>query len=227
MASKGRRRVEKAAARILIVDDHPIVRKGIAKLLSDEGDFTVCGEADSPETAMQAVTAMKPDVAIVDLTLPGSGGLGLIKDLRVWHPQVRILVLSMHDESLYAERVLRAGAVGYIMKQEATDHIVEAVRRVLAGQVYLSEPMSARMLHRLVGEEGASARASSIETLSDRELEIFQLIGQGLGTREVAGRLFLSVKTVETHLEHIKTKLGLGSGRELVRYATKWAEEEL
>jgi DNA-binding NarL/FixJ family response regulator len=220
-----RRRDPKAPAKVFIVDDHPIVRRGIAQLLSDESDLVVCGEADSAEKALEGIALTNPDLAIVDLTLAGAVGLSLIKELRERRPPVASLVLSMHDESLYAERALRAGASGYIMKQEATDHIVEAVRQVLRGEIYLSEKMAARMLHRLAGEEGGM-RPASIESLSDRELEVFHLVGAGLATREVAEKLYLSVKTIETHLEHIKTKLGLANGRELVRYAVKWAAGE-
>ena len=210
--------------KVLIVDDHPVVREGIAQIIRQAGDLEVCGEADCPEKALQVVSASKPDVAVVDLALAAGSGLGLIRDLKEWHPRLPVLVLSMHDESLYAERVLRAGASGYIMKHEVTEHFVQAIRKVLRGGIYLSEGMAARMLQRLAGKEPTAA-ASAMESLSDRELEVFQLVAQGLSTRKVAERLYLSVKTVETHLDHVKAKLGLESSRELFRYAIVWSLE--
>ena len=224
MAVTVQRASKNGQPKVLIVDDHPLVREGSAQIHRQAGGLEVCGEADRPETALQAVSASKPDVAVVDLALSAGSGLGLIRDLKVWHAGLRILVLSMHDESLYAERVLRAGASGYIMKHEVTDHFVEAIRKVLGGGIYLSERMAARMLAKLAGKEPAGA-ASSIESLSDRELEVFQLVAQGLTTREIAERLYLSIKTVETHLDHVKAKLGLESSRELVRYAIVWSLE--
>jgi DNA-binding NarL/FixJ family response regulator len=209
--------------RVLIVDDHPIVREGIAQIIRQAGGLQVCGEADCPEQAMQAVTTSKPDVAVVDLALSAGSGLGLVRDLKVWHPRLPVLVLSVHDESLYAERVLRAGASGYIMKHEVTEQFLEAIRRVLAGGIYLSERMSARILRRLAGREPVAT--SSIDRLSDRELEVFQLVAQGLSSREIAAALCLSIKTVETHLDHVKTKLGLESSRALFRYAIVWSLE--
>ena len=216
---------QKRTSRILVVDDHPVVRRGIAQLIDGERDLEVCAEADSAAATLVAIDSAKPDLVILDLTLAGTSGLGLIKDVKVRHPDVPILVLSMHDESLYAERALRAGAAGYIMKQEATEHIVEAIRQVLRREVYLSERMATRMLHRFVGRPGDPGHLAPIETLTDRELEVFRLVGHGLSTRQIAAQLFLSVKTIETHLEHIKTKLGLESGRELVRHAVKWTLE--
>ena len=224
MPSSGRS-TQKRTTRILVVDDHPVVRKGIVQLIEGESDLQVCAEADSAAATLEALDSPLPDLVIVDLTLAGASGLGLIKDIKARHPDLPILVLSMHDESLYAERALRAGAAGYVMKQEATEHIVEAIRQVLGGQVYLSDRMAARLLHRVVGRTGTESRPSPIEALTDRELEVFQLVGQGLSTRQIAEQLFLSVKTVETHLEHIKTKLGLESGRELVRQAVRWSLE--
>jgi DNA-binding NarL/FixJ family response regulator len=218
MAATVQRATQGNQARVLIVDDHPIFRQGIAQIVHQAGGLKVCGEADSPERALQSVAALQPDVAVVDLTFPAGSGLGLVRDLKVWHPSVRVLVLSMHDESLYAERVLRAGASGYIMKHEIAEHFVEAIRQVLRGSIYLSERMAARMLQKLAGREPTKA-LSSVESLSDRELEVYQLVGQCLSTREVADRLCLSIKTVETHLEHVKVKLGLESSRELFRHA--------
>lgn len=209
--------------KVLIVDDHPVVREGIAQIIRQAGGLEVCGEADCPENALQAVSTSKPDVVVLDLSLAAGSGLGLIHDLKVWHPGLPVLVLSVHDESLYAERALRAGASGYIMKQEVTEQFVEAVRKVLGGGTYLSERMSARMLQRLAGREPDAP--TSIESLSDRELEVFRLFARGLPTREIAEGLFLSIKTVETHLDRVKTKLGLSSSRELFRYAIVWSLE--
>jgi len=211
------------APKVLIVDDHPIVREGIAQIIRQAGGLEVCGEADCPQSALQAVSTSKPDVAVVDLALSAGSGLGLIRDLKVWHPRLPLLVLSMHDESLYAERALRAGASGYIMKQEVTEQFIEAVRKVLGGGIYLSEQMAARILQRLTGKE--TCAASSIDSLSDREVEVFQLFAGGLTTRMIADRLYVSIKTIEAHLDHIKTKLGFGSSRELFRYAILWSLE--
>ena len=224
MGATAQRASKNSQPRVLIVDDHPIVREGIVQIIRQAGGLEVCGEADCPEKALQVLSTSKPDVAIVDLALSAGSGLGLIRDLKVWHPRLPVLVLSMHDESLYAERVLRAGASGYIMKHEITEHFVEAIRKVLRGGIYLSERMAARMLQRLAGKEPAGT-ASAIESLSDRELEVFRLFAQGLSTREVAERLYLSIKTVETHLDHVKSKLGLESNRELFRYAIVWSLE--
>jgi DNA-binding NarL/FixJ family response regulator len=221
MAATVQRASGNGQPKVLIVDDHPIVREGVAQIIRQDGALEVCGEADSPEKALQVVSTSKPDVAVVDLAFSAGSGLGLIRDLKMWHPHLPVLVLSMHDESLYAERVLRAGASGYIMKQEVVEHFVEAIRKVLRGGIYVSERVAARMLQRLAGKDPAKA-ASAIESLSDRELEVFQLVAQGLSTRDVAGRLYLSIKTVETHLEHVKGKLGLESNRELFRYAIVW-----
>jgi DNA-binding NarL/FixJ family response regulator len=211
----------------MIVDDHPIVRRGIAQLLRGEEDLDVFAEAATAAEAIEILRQNRPDVVVVDLTLAGGGGLGLIKDMRQWHADLPILVLSMHDESLHAERTLRAGAMGYVMKHEATDNIVAAIRQVLRGEIYLSARMKERLLHRLVGDKGGVQVTSPLEVLTDREMEVFQLVGRGLSTREVAEQLCLSIKTIETHLDHIKSKLGLESGRELVRFSATWFMEPL
>ncbi|HZM15302.1 MAG TPA: response regulator transcription factor [Candidatus Krumholzibacteria bacterium] len=224
MAATAQRVSGNVQQKVLIVDDHPIVREGIAQIISRDGGLEVCGEADCPEKALQLVATSKPDVAIVDLEFSIGSGLGLIRDLKVLHPRLPVLVLSMHDETIYAERVLRVGASGYIMKHEVAEHFVEAIRSVLRGGIYLSERMAARMLLRLAGKEPGRS-ASAIERLSDRELEVLQLIAQALTTREVAERLYLSITTVETHLERVKRKLGLESSRELFRYAIVWSLE--
>jgi DNA-binding NarL/FixJ family response regulator len=212
---------ENGPLKVLIVDDHPIVREGIGQVIRRAGGLEVCGEADCRERALQAVSNLKPDVAVLDLALAAGSSLGLIRELKTSHPRLPLLVLSMHDEFLYAERVLRAGASGYVMKHELTEQFVDAIHKVLSGGVYLSERMSARMLQRLWNGESVSC----IESLTDRELEVLQLVGQGLAPREIAERLYLSIKTIEAHLDHVKTKLRLKSSREVFRYAIVWSLE--
>ena len=208
-----------AKNRIFIVDDHPIVRKGIANMLGR--DFVVCGEAESVEEALPAIGRIKPDLVIVDLSLKGAGGLELLKDLQIRHPNIPTLVMSMHDETLFAERVLRAGARGYVMKAEAVNELDRAVRRVLSGNVYLSPAMSDRVLNAFsTGDKDPDA--SPMKRLSDRELEVFEMIGRGLPMREIAKALHLSVKTVETHRAHIKEKLDIPTALQLVHHATQW-----
>lgn len=207
---------------VLIVDDHPIVRKGLAQLISHEPDMNVCGDAEDVEQALAQVARLHPDIVIVDLTLKKLSGLDLIRQLQNLQPDLATLVLSMHDESLYAERALRAGARGYIMKQEGTDKLVTAIRTVLAGDIYVSERMAARMLGKLVGGRSSEAPGSVMDRLSDRELEVFELLGRGLSTRQVAERLNVSVKTIESHREHIKQKLQLRNANELIQHATQW-----
>jgi len=212
-------------AKILLVDDHPIVRQGLKELIEQEADLFVCGEAQSGSEALQAIAAAKPDLAMVDISLQGTNGLELIKQIKAGHSDVPVLVLSMHDETLYAERALRAGARGYVMKEEATARLIAGIRRVLSGEIYLSERMSARLLSRFVGG-GSQTEGSPIERLSDRELEVFELIGRGIGTRQIAEQLHLSIKTIESHREHIKEKLKLGSSQELMRHAVHWVQFE-
>ena len=204
--------------RVYIVDDHPVVRQGIAQLLDQEPDLTVCGEAEEAHGVLEAFKARRPDLAIVDLSLKGSDGFSLLKDLKARAPKVPVLVLSMHDESIYAERVLRVGARGYIMKEAAPAELVSAIRRVLSGEIYLSRKMGSKILERVAGGRDSEAR-SSLEALSDRELQVFRMIGRGLSTRQIAGQLHLSVKTIESHREHIKAKLGLENSTELVQQA--------
>ena len=208
--------------KIVIVDDHPIVRQGLTELINQEDDLVVCGQAEDAHRAMAVIAESKPHVAIVDISLKETSGLELIKDINVRYPDVLVLTLSMHDESLYAERSLRAGAKGYIMKQQATDTVVKAIRQVLAGQVYVSDNMAARMVRKVVGGGRTEIGASAIERLSDRELEVFLLIGQGYGTRQIAEKLYLSIKTIETYRAHLKEKLNLESASELLQYAIQW-----
>ncbi|MEN9813023.1 MAG: hypothetical protein RL479_1709 [Verrucomicrobiota bacterium] len=210
-----------AAKRILVVDDHPMTRHGVASLLQQQPGLKVCGEVDSARAALAAVRAEPPDLVVVDLSLGERSGLELIKDLHALHPEVPILVFSMHYESLYAERALRAGARGYLMKSEGAAPLIAAVRAVLQGKVYLSEAMRDRAVHQF--SRGATqAPRDNASLLSDRELEIFELIGQALGTRQIARRLRVSVSTVETHRSHIKEKLGLKNSTELVHAAANW-----
>jgi DNA-binding NarL/FixJ family response regulator len=210
---------------ILIVDDHPIIRQGLTELINQEIDLTVCGEAEEAHRAMQAIKSLKPDIVIVDISLKQTSGMELIKDIKAQYPNLAVLALSMHDESLYAERALRAGAKGYIMKAEATEKVVTAIRKVMSGQIYVSDRMAAKMVRKLVSSE-PDVGASAIERLSDRELEVFHLIGQGYGTRQIAERLHLSIKTIETYRAHIKEKLNLADAAELLQYAIQWVSSQ-
>jgi DNA-binding NarL/FixJ family response regulator len=203
---------------VFIVDDHPLLRQGLALMINRELDLTVCGEAEEAHTAMKEIAAKKPDILIADISLNGPDGLDLLKNVRGSYPNLPVLILSMHDESIYAERALRARANGYIMKQEATEKVLVAVRRILGGDIYLSDRMANKLLHQYIS--GASADMNSrLSALSDRELEVFRLIGEGRSTRQIAEKLHLSIKTVETYQAHIKDKLSLHSGRELVQHA--------
>jgi DNA-binding NarL/FixJ family response regulator len=207
---------------ILLIDDHPVMRLGLAALIRAEKDLKVWGEAGTAGEAMSLCEDAFPDLAIVDLTLPDKSGLELIKDLRARHPNLSFLVVSMHDEMMYAERVLRAGAKGYIMKQEAPEKLISAIRLILRGEVFLSAGVAARILKRFADAGGRAA--SPIERLTDRELEVFQLIGEGKGSREIAGMLNISVRTVDAHRAHIKEKLELRDSTELVHHAIRWVE---
>ena len=211
--------------RILVVDDHPIIREGLALMLNREADLVVCGEAEDATGAMLVMASARPDVLIVDISLNGPDGLDLLKNIRTTHPALPVLILSMHDESIYAERALRAGANGYIMKQEATEKVPVAIRRILNGEIYVSERIANKMLKQYI--TGASSlKNSSISDLSDRELEVFRLIGEGHGTRQIAEELHLSIKTVESYQAHIKDKLSLRSARELMQHAIQWNMNE-
>jgi DNA-binding NarL/FixJ family response regulator len=206
--------------RIVIIDDHPIVRKGFAQLINRESDLTVVGEAEDHLSAQTVISETQPDLALVDLTLKESDGLELIKIINVQYPKVKTMVISLHDERVYAERALRAGAKGYIMKSEATENVMTAIRTVLKGSMYLSDDMQARMLLQFAGN--SQKETSPIDILSDREFEVFRMIGDGLETREIAKRLTLSVKTIETYKSHLKTKLDLHSSTELIQRAVEW-----
>ena len=210
--------------RVFIVDDHPIVRRGFQLLLNLEPDLAVCGEADNGPAALQKILALKPDVAILDLSLKGSSGLELIKQLRSQSLNVKLLVFTMRDEGIYAERALRAGADGYITKEEGAEKAVEAIRLLMQGKRYVSEKLAEKMMDKLVGH--TTGPEAAVEVLSDRELEVLELIGKGLGSREIADKLHLSIKTIESHREHIKTKLGLSGAAELTSYAFNWLRGE-
>ena len=223
--SKQRLRMRQPNRRILIVDDHALVRRGLAGLIGDEPNLEVCGEADNINDALALVRTEEPDVAIVDISLKNENGLELIKRIKAVNRSIKILVSSMHEETLFAERAIHAGASGYIEKGEQDDFIIEAIRVILDGKIYLSAPMRERIIQGSVGREEPSDR-SPFERLSDRELVVFQLVGQGLRTSQIAKNLHLSVHTIETHRENVKRKLKLATGSELVRYATQWSLEQ-
>ena len=225
MPSKAARKSGKDSATVVLVDDHPLLREGLTQLIEKNTEFSVCGQFEDAPQALRGITALHPDVAIIDLSLKEGDGLELVKDLKTRHPRLPVLVLSMHDESLYAERALRAGARGYIMKQEAPANILRALRRVLRGEIYVSDSAAKRLVG-VVAASGGDATVSPLERLSDRELAVFQLIGAGFPTRDVADKLKLSVKTIESHRAHIKAKLKLKSAMELVRYAIHWAQKQ-
>ncbi|MEQ2006853.1 MAG: response regulator transcription factor [Limisphaerales bacterium] len=214
-----------ARKQILIVDDHPMMRDGLALLINAQPDLTVCGMATDAREAMLAIEAHQPDLVVMDISLPGKSGLEAIKDIQALAPGLAVLVLSMHDESLYAERVLRAGARGYVMKQEGGKRIMDGIRAVLEGRVFVSEQMSARIMDAFTGHR-AGDTGGSVESLTDREFEVFQLIGRGRSTKEIADQLHLSVKTVEVHRVNIKAKLQLATSPELVHYAVRWVESQ-
>ena len=211
--------------KVLLVDDHPLVREGLANLITREPDLEVCAEAGTEPEALQLIGATNPDVVIVDLTLESGSGLELVKSIKAIHPGVVTLVLSMHEETLYAERALRAGARGYIMKREATKKVVSGIRAVRAGQLFVSEKISVRMAQKFV-DGRTSAAATPAEQLSDRELEVFQLLGRGLSTRQIAEHLHVGFKTVQAYAARIKEKLGLANASELMREAIRWQESQ-
>jgi DNA-binding NarL/FixJ family response regulator len=212
-------------SRILLVDDHPIVRQGMTQLINREKDLMVCGEAEDARTALDAIDHTKPDVVVIDISLPGPDGIDLIKAIRARHSKLPVLILSMHDESLYAERALRAGANGYLMKQEATTSILAALRHVRTGEIYVSNNIAKRLVKQFIDGPVNPAR-SAIDNLTDRELEVFSRISEGRSTRQIAKELYLSVKTVESYYANIKRKLSLQTSRELVQYAVCWLQRD-
>lgn len=207
-------------SRILIVDDHPLVRQGIAQLVDRQADLQVCGEAGNADEAIAAIHNCRPDLVIVDISLEGISGIELVKTIKAGNAQLPVLVMSMHDESLYAERALRAGARGYVMKQEMPEKILAAIRQILQGDIHVSDKMRSKMLQQMI--DGHPYAISPVAGLSDRELEVMRLIGQGFGTAEIAGKMSRSVKTIEAHRANLKEKLKLKTGAELVRYAIQW-----
>ena len=211
--------------KILLIDDHPFMRMGLAQLINQQPDLVVGGEAGDPAEAARVLDRDLPDLVLTDITMPGRSGLEFIKDLKAARPDLRILVVSMHDELIYAERVLRAGAQGYVMKEAGGEKLLAAIRQVLDGQIYVSSRMSARILESLSGRKPRGSH-SPIETLSDREFEVFQMIGQGKITRDIAHQLHLSPKTVDVHRAHLKEKLGLTDATALVRHAVRWVETQ-
>ncbi|MBA4148826.1 MAG: response regulator transcription factor [Verrucomicrobia bacterium] len=216
---------KKNQTKILLIDDHPLLRNGIAQLIAQQKDLVVCGEVDDSLKALDAIELNNPEVVILDITLKKMSGIEVLKHIKVRFPKVKVLILSMHDETLYAPRALRAGASGYIMKQEAAENVITAIRKILSGEVYISERMATQMLSRMVGGR-ATPISSPVDLLSDRELEVFTLLGKGDGTRDIAEKLNLSVKTIESHRAHIKEKLNLKNATELVRHAVQWVASE-
>lgn len=224
--SGGENEAGRNVKKIVLVDDHPLVREGLATLIRATPELTVTAEVGNAEDAWAALTRDVPDLVLLDISLPGKNGIEFLKEVHVRYPQTRVLVLSMHEESVYAERALRAGAHGYIMKQEPSAKVVEAIRSVLRGELYVSAAIAAHMLKQYVSARHGRDARSSIERLSDRELQVFSLIGKGMSTQEVADQFGLSVKTIQTYREHIKSKLGLRNATDLIHQATQWVASE-
>ena len=223
MKKKATRAARPRTSRVLIIDDHAMVREGVAQIIEHAEDLSVCCSASTANEGLEKVRKLKPDLVLVDITLPGKNGVEFIKDARAFRPDLLILAMSMHDESLYAERVLRAGGRGYIRKQEGGDKLIEAMRRVLRGEIAVSERVASRVLETFSGRK---TMASPLGGLSDRELEVFQLIGQGRTMKEIGAALHLSPKTIEVHRAHIRQKLRIKSAAELVAYAARWSETQ-
>ncbi len=219
----GRATVKKT--RVLVVDDHPMTRAGLIHVINHQPDLIVSGEAESAAQALDILDSSRPDLLLIDITLPGKSGLELIKDVKAMQPELLMLVVSMHDESLYADRVLRAGARGYITKHEGGEKLMEAIRHVLSGKIYVSESMSAHILEIFSGGQTRLDR-SSIEKLSDREFEVFESLGEGLSSQQIAKKLHLSAKTVDAHRANIKTKLNIKTTAELISYAARWTSHQ-
>jgi len=218
------KRRKPSKTRILLVEDHQVVRQGIVQLIGQEADLEVCGEASDANEAMEQIARAKPDVVIIDISLPGMNGIELLKHLKVEHPGLPAVVLSMHDEALYAERALRAGALAYVMKKESSDELLLAIRKAREGQVHVSEKVGGNLFQKFVGTKRPVE--SSVGRLSDRELEVFELLGHGRGSKEIARQLRLSVKTVDTHRGRIKEKLNLRGSTEMIQRAVQWVERE-
>lgn len=215
--------------RVLLVDDHPVLRRGVSQLISGEPDMTVCGEAGDTAGALKCLQGSKPGVVVTDISMKGRNGIELIKDIVAGYPGLPILVLSIHTDAIYAERALRAGAMGYITKQDAPDLIISAIRKIAAGQVYVCEDMASKLLSRMWSPGGGPAAGdkSPVSALSDREMEILEMIGRGLGTSRIAALLSISVNTIETHRARIKEKLGLATAAELSSFSVRWLAERV
>src|SRR5881397_4156676 len=225
MLSKSQSGIRKGKIRVLLVDDHPVLRRGLTQMINAESDMMVCGEAEEAGKGFELVGTLNPDVAVIDISLKTGNGIELVKNVKARYPEMAMLVLSMYDEALYAERALRAGSLGYIMKEEAIEQVLVAIRRVLAGEIFLSDKMKSKMLQQLATGK-AKTVMSPIEALTDRELEVFRLIGEGHSTRQIAGELHLSIRTVEAYREYIKAKLNLKNSTELVQHAFHWVHHE-
>ena len=210
---------------VLIVDDHPVVRDGLITIINHERDMNVCGEADDAHQALKAVTELKPDVVVVDISLKNSDGIELTKSIKAGHPKLSIIIFSIHDESQYAERALLAGAKAYLMKDVVSENIVKAIRTVLSGEIYVSSTISKKFLHKIAGDKAGTTK-TPIENLSDREFEIFRLTGEGYKASQIAEQLYLSIKTIETYRSRIKEKLNLPNAAELLQYSIKWAKSQ-
>jgi len=218
-------KIKDKKAKIFIVDDHPVLRQGLAQLINQEKDMSSAGEAGDASEAMRGIEKAKPDLAIVDISLKGTSGIELTKNLLAKQPKLLVLVISMYDESVYLERSLRAGAKGYLMKREATDHVITAIRTVLGGDIYVSDKWRDRLVN-MYGKQGSEVSGTPAERLTDRELEVLQLAGQAYSTQDIAKELHVSAKTVESHYANIKTKLDLKNSHELIQYAVKWCLSE-
>ena len=225
MSTKKQMKAEEDKSKILVVDDHPMVREGLVRLVENEQDLMICGQADDAPEALKAISETRPDIVVTDILLKSSNGIELMKSIKAQYPKLPVLVLSMHNEALYAERALRAGAMGYIMKQEASEKLLTAIRHVLGGEIFVSDEISKRLIRQLARGKDDMA-TSSVDNLSDRELEVFHLIGQGYGTSQIAEKLYLSIKTIETYRTHIKEKLNLADSRELLQYAIQWVSSQ-
>lgn len=216
---------KKSKTRVLIIDDHPLLREGIALLINTQKDLEVCGQSDDALTALNTIEKLNPDVVVLDITLKTHNGIELLKNIKARFPELQVLILSMHDENIYAPRAFRAGAAGYVMKHEATENVINALRKIINGDIYMSTGLSERLLSRMVGGKATPLR-SPVDELTDRELEIFTLLGKGMGTRPIAEKLHLSVKTIESHRAKIKEKLNLKTATELVHHAIQWVQNE-
>jgi DNA-binding NarL/FixJ family response regulator len=210
---------------VLIVDDHPVIRDGLVAIINHEQDLNVCGQAEDAYTAQKAIDELKPDIVVTDISLKSSDGIELTKNIKAGHPALPVIILSVHDESLYAERALLAGAKAYLMKDKVSENIIKAIRTVLNGEIYVSDAILKKFLHKVAGNRTGTGK-TPIETLSDREFEVFRLIGEGLKASQIAKQLHLSIKTIETYRTRLKEKLGLVSASELLKYSIRWAKSQ-